>query len=395
MATDTSGESVALAHHWLVGMRGGEKVLAALAELFPEAPVYTLLARPARLDAPLRAARIEASWLQRFAWIPHLQRLAFPLLARAARSLDVSAYDVVICSDAATIKGVRARADALKLCYCHSPMRYVWDLYDEYRARAGLPGRIGLKLFSGPVRRADEAAAETVTAFVANSRHVAERIRRCYGRASVVIYPPVDVDFPEPLITPEDFYVVVGAHVGYKRNDLAIQACNALGRRLVVVGGGPQLKRMRRLAGPTVEVLGWQPDEVVRDYLRRCRALLFCGQEDFGIVPVEAQAAGRPVIAYGRGGAPETVVNGRTGVFFGEQTVEAVIAAMKNLEARMSEFSPESIQAHARRFSAARFRDEFRRFYVWCLELYRAGGPHRVRAAIEQGDLFAGCMNAG
>lgn len=379
---------MALAHHWLVGMRGGEKVLAALAELFPTAPIYTLLARPERLDATLRAAQIETSWLQRLVWLPGAQRKALPLLAAAARSLDACAYDVVICSDAAMMKAVRTRSDALKLCYCHSPMRYVWDLYDTYRIRAGLIDRIGLRLFSGRVRRADKAAAATVTAFIANSRHVAERIRRCYGRASVVIYPPVSVDFPEPVATPEDFYLVVGEHVSYKRNDLAIQACNALGRRLVVIGGGPLLKQMRRLAGPTVQVLGWQSDEVVRDHLRRCRALLFCGEEDFGIVPVEAQAAGRPVIAYGQGGATETVVDGTTGVLFQEQTVEAVAAAIERLEASADRFAPLRIQAHARQFSGERFRDEFSRFYAWCMELYRAGGPYRVQAAVEQGGFF-------
>lgn len=364
-------------------MRGGEKVLAELAEQFPAAPIYTLIARPERLDPPLRDRRIETSWLQRLAWIPNVQRKALPLLPAAARSLDATAYDVVICSDAAITKAIHTRPDALKLCYCHSPMRYLYDLYDAYRARAGWVDRLGLSLCAGRVRRADQAAAETVTAFIANSRCVAERIRRCYGRASTVIYPPVDTDFPAPLAEPEDFYLVVGEHVSYKRNDLAIAACNRLKRRLIVIGSGPLLAEARRLAGSTVQVLGWQNDAAVRDHLRRCRALLFCGEEDFGIVPVEAQAAGRPVIAYGAGGATETVLDGATGVFFREQTAEAVAAAIEQLEASTTLRSPPDIQQHARQFATARFREELSRFYTWCLELYRAGGVHRVVTAME------------
>jgi glycosyltransferase involved in cell wall biosynthesis len=388
MAENAPRESVALAHHWLVGMRGGEKVLAALAEMFPAAPIYTLIAQPEKLDAALRARRIETSWLQRFTWIKNIQRKALPLLPGASRSLDASAHDVVICSDAAMIKAVRSRPDALKICYCHSPMRYLYDLQETYRARAGIVDRLGLRFFAGRVRRADQAAAEGVTAFIANSRCVAQRIRRCYGRGSVVIYPPVNTDFPEPLDTLQNFYLVVGEHVSYKRNDLAIEACRQFGRWLVVIGSGPLLNEARRMADPQTHVMGWQSDEVVRDHLRRCRALLFCGEEDFGIVPVEAQAAGRPVIAYGAGGATETVVDGATGVLFREQTVESVIAAIKRFETSKDLLPPPAIQQHARQFSAARFREEFERFYRWCLELHRAGGPHRVQTAIEQGGVF-------
>lgn len=376
--------SVALAHHWLVAMRGGEKVLRILAEMFPSAPIYTLLARPEKLDATLGSREICTSWLQRFAGLPGAQRLAMPVLCRAARSLDASAFDAVICSDAATIKAVRTRPDALKICYCHSPMRYVWDLYDDYRARAGLLGRTALRVFADPLRRGDQAAADSVTVFIANSRYVAGRIRRCYDRPAVVIHPPVDTAFPPAAGTSEDFYLVVSEHVPYKRNDLAIEACNRLRRRLVVIGGGPLLKRMRRLAGPTVELLGWQPDAVVRDHLQRCRALIFCACEDFGIVPVEAQAAGRPVLAYGRGGALETVLENRTGLFFHEQTPEAVAGAIEQLESASGLWSPTEIQAHAVAFSIERFRDEFTRFYDWCLELHRAGGPDRVRSAAEE-----------
>ena len=195
MSDPSDKPTVAFAHHWLMSMRGGEKTLSVLAGLFPDAPIYTLLARPAELDDTLRARQIHTSWLQRFNRIPDLQRKALPLLACAARSLDATRYEVVICSDAATIKAIRTAPDALKLCYCHSPMRYVWDLYDEYYRGAGCLGKLGLRLFAERLRRADRQAAGGVTAFVANSQDVADRIRRSYDAPAVVIPPPVDTDF--------------------------------------------------------------------------------------------------------------------------------------------------------------------------------------------------------
>ena len=381
--------SVALAHHWLMSMRGGEKTLAVLADMFPEAPIYSLLARWDQLDRPLEPGRVTCSWLQRYAWIPHLQRRSLPLLFPAARSLDASAHEVVICSDAASIKAIRTRPEALKICYCHSPMRYVWDLYDDYYAQAGLTGRLGLRLFAKRVRRADRRAADTVTAFIANSRHVTDRIRRCYDRPSVVIPPPVDTACSCNHLPPEDFYLVVAEQVGYKRTDLAIDACTRLGRPLVVIGTGPLLDEARRRAGPTVRVLGWQNDDVVRDHFRRCRALLFCGQEDFGMVPVEAQAAGRPVIAFGAGGAMETISEGRTGLFFDHQTPESVMETIQRFEAAADLWPAERIREHARKFSIERFRKRFLAFYNWCLARHGEGGPQAVRDAMRSIDLDA------
>lgn len=371
-----------LAHHWMVSMRGGEKTLAVLADMFPGAPIHTLLARPEQLAESITSHPIVTSWLQRWSRVPDLQRKAIPLLARAARSLDATRHDVVICSDAALIKAIRTRPDALKLCYCHSPMRYVWDLYDAYYAAAGPVGRLGLRWFAPSLRRADRAAADTVTAFVANSRCVAERIERCYGRPSVVIPPPVEVDFPPAADSPDDFYLVVSELVAYKRVDLAVEACTRLGRPLSVIGTGPLMEELRRRAGPTVRLLGWQSDEVVREHLRRCRALLFCGEEDFGMVPVEAQAAGRPVIAYRAGGALETVLEGRTGLFFDEPAADALIETIRRFESGEALAPPCEIQAHARRFSVESFRQRFGRYYDWCIEQYRQGGVGAVREAM-------------
>lgn len=375
--------SVALAHHWLVAMRGGERVLAALAGMFPNAPIHTLIADWRDEQAPPWAAdRIRTSWLQKLTWIPNVQRWALPLLPMAARGLDTADSDLVICSDAATVKAIRTRPDAIKICYCHSPMRYVWDLYDEYRRAAGPLGKLGLSCFARRVRSADRTAAQTVTAFAANSRCVADRIARAYGQPSVVIPPPVETDEPTNGQPAEDFYLVVAEQVAYKRTDLAVEACTRLGRRLVVIGQGPELRRLRRLAGPSVELMGWQPEEVVRDHLRRCRALLFCGLEDFGIVPVEAQAAGRPVIAYEGGGALETVVSGQSGLFFTPRTADALVEAILRFEADGVAWSPEQIRKHAEQFSVARFCERFERFLAWCIEQHDAGGTAQVRSAM-------------
>ncbi len=382
---------VALAHHWLMSMRGGEKTLAALAEMFPEAPIYALLARLEQLDEGLRRRELRLSWLQRFNWVPDLQRKALPWLASAARSLDARLFDAVICSDAAIVKAIRTRGDALKLCYCHSPMRYVWDLYDQYYRDAGLAGKLGLRLFADRLREADRRAADSVTAFVANSRAVAERIRRNYGRASVVIPPPVDTDFPDEELPADDFYLVVGECVGYKRHDLAIDACSRLNRRLVVIGTGPNLAEYRAGAGANVQMLGWQSDAVVREHMRRCRALLFCGEEDFGLVPVEAQAAGRPVIAYRAGGATETVIDGGTGLFFDVQSVGAVIEGIERFEATTPLWPAARIREHARQFGKQAFVRRFTSFYEWCVRQWREGGPTAVREAVEGGD-FGECL---
>jgi len=389
MVDSFESPSVALAHHWMMSMRGGEKVLSVLAGLYPDAPIYTLVARRDQLDPVLAGRRIETSWLQRLVWIPDVQRKAMPVLFAAARSLDARSYDAVICSDAASIKALRTRPDALKLCYCHSPMRYVWHLYSQYYAGAGLLGRLGLRLFAGRIRRADRRAAGEVAAFVANSRPVANRIRRNYGRPSVVIPPPVDTDYLPNEAPAEDFYLVVGEQVGYKRNDLAVAACTRLGRPLVVIGTGPLLGEVRRVAGPSVRVLGWQADQVVREHFRRCRAVLFCGEEDFGMVPVEAQAAGRPVIAFGAGGVLDTVQEGRSGLFFHKQDPETVIDALERFESAPSLWSPRQIQDHARQFSIARFRQRFSRFWRWCLDQCRAGGARQVRDAMETIDRDA------
>lgn len=381
---------MALAHHWLTGMRGGERVLQEIAAIVGPVPIYTLLARHERLTPELLAHEIRVSFLQRIPLVRRRHRWALPLMPRAAARMDLTAYDVVICSDAGLAKAMRWRPEALCICYCHSPPRYVWDLYDQYRREAGRIGGLLLAATAGRIRERDHAAAQRVAVFVANSHFVAERIRRHYGRKAVVIYPAVrlaDVAADSP---PEDFYLVVCELVGYKRVDLAVQACSRLGRRLIVIGEGPQLRRLRKLAGPTVRFLGFRDDATVRDHMRRCRALLFCGEDDFGLTPVETQSFGRPVIAFGRGGACETVLDGRTGLWFRDQTVESLIEAMKRFEEGSPRlWVPQAIREHARQFDAALFRARFRRLLDWCLERYERGGVAAVRRAADRLDAEA------
>lgn len=369
--------SAVLTHHWLVRRRGGERVLEALGELIPDAPLYTLVHDPGSYGPfPGRngAARpVHSSWLRRLPGARRNYQRWLPLMPWAARAMNLPNVELVLCSDAALAKAMRAHPRSRVVCYCHSPMRYVWEpeISAEYARRLPAPLRPLWPMLCSYLRRCDAAAAKRVDLFIANSQHVARRIRRCYGRESAVVYPFADLP-PHPSAGPrEDFYLCVGHHVPYKRLDLALAACARLGRKLVVIGDGPEVAgaaATRTAPGASraghggaldhVRFLGYQPDEVVRDQYRRARGLLFPGEEDFGIVPVEAMAHGCPVIAYGRGGAVETVVDGVTGVLFAEQTCAGLAEAMQRSE-RM-EYDAARMHSHAAHFNRARFLREVR-----------------------------------
>jgi glycosyltransferase involved in cell wall biosynthesis len=349
------GKSVALAHHWLLSMRGGERVLAALARLIPDAPIFTLVADRNALDDSLRHSDIRTSFLDSLPGGHRHHREWLPLYPLAVRSLDAREFDVVIVSDAALTKGLRVRRDALLLCYCHSPMRAIWSLGDTYARRLGPFRGTALRAVSRPLRAWDRRAARRVDAFAANSQFVRRRIADSFARDSVVIYPPVGVPAAPPERHAEGFYLMVGEMVEYKRTDLGVDACRRLGRPLLVVGDGPERRRLMRTGGDGAAFLGRLRDDEIRALLTRCRALLFCAEEDFGIVPVEAMAAGCPVIAYGRGGATETVLDGRTGLWFPEQTVDSLVEAINRFEEMESAFDPAAIFARAHDFSAAAF----------------------------------------
>jgi glycosyltransferase involved in cell wall biosynthesis len=354
-------------------MRGGEKTLEAIARLYPEAEIFTLFYDPLGISEELRRRRIRVSVLNRLPWASHIYPNLLPLYPLGCRSLDLRGYDLVISSDASIVKGVRVDPGTPHICYCHSPPRYLWNMQDVCLEHAGALRRLAARALAPWLRRWDQRAAQRVTQFVANSQNVRRRIRSYYGREATVIYPPVEPFGSPEGAAPGDHYLFVGQLVPYKRADLAVEAFSQLGRRLLVIGAGPELPRLRRRAGPNVEFLGWQPDEVVRRHLAGCRALVFPGEEDFGIVPVEAQMAGRPVIAYGAGGALETIVKGATGLFFDSPTAESLMEAIVRFEGWEGQFSPDDARRNALRFEAGVFRNAFREFVDARLGAHRAG----------------------
>jgi glycosyltransferase involved in cell wall biosynthesis len=328
-------------------------VLQHLLRVFPEAPVYTSVYDPSRMPAEIREWTIRQTSLRYLPGVRRYSRLLLPLMPWAFQRLDLSEFDVVISASSAFSKNVTVSSGAVNVCYCHTPPRYLWDLADEYGRR--VPARRAIAPLVRWLRDKDLEAAGRVDHFVANSRNVADRIARSYGRDSTVIYPPVDTDRIAPNgAAPEDFYLVVARLVPYKRVDLAVEACTRLGRSLLVVGRGPDRRRLAGLAGPTVRFLGELSDTQVADLYARSKAFLFPGIEDFGISVVESQAAGRPVVAFACGGATETVIDGETGVLFREQTVDALAAAMDRLDSLA--ILPAACRANAMRFDASIFR---------------------------------------
>jgi glycosyltransferase involved in cell wall biosynthesis len=354
---------VALVHDWLTGMRGGEKVLLSLARLFPGAPIYTLLHVRGSVAREIEERVAGTSFVQRLPGAARHYRSYLPLFPAAVASLELSAFDLVISSSHCAAKGVRVARGARHLCYCHTPMRYVWDRFDDYFGprRVGRLASLGLAFVAEGLRAWDVATAGGVHAFAANSAFVAERIRRCYGRVSEVIPPPVDTDFFTPGPEREGGYdLVVSALAPYKRVELALEAARGTAFPLHVVGSGAEERRLRTQAPPEASFLGRVGDEALRDLYRGCRALIMPSVEDFGIVPLEAMACGRPAVVYAEGGGPESVVDGETGVVFREATPRALRAAIDSL--RHLRFNSSALRARAESFSRSRFEARFRRF---------------------------------
>jgi glycosyltransferase involved in cell wall biosynthesis len=347
---------VALVHDWLTGMRGGERVLEVVCGLYPDADIHTLFHRRGSVSPAIERHRIHTSFLQHLPMARTQYRRYLPLFPFAVERFDLDGCDLVISSSHCAAKGVVAPGRARHVCYCHSPMRYAWDQFDAYFG----PARVGAAASRWVYRpmlsrlaRWDAATAGRVHRFIANSGHVAARIRRYYNREATIVYPPVDTVFFRPAaLPPERHFLIVSAFVPYKRLEIAIEACRRVGAPLRIVGTGPDRERLERMSGPDVTFLGQLTDEGVRDEYQRARALLMPGEEDFGIVPVEAQACGRPVVALGRGGALETVTDGETGVLFAEPTAESLSDALRRCEG-MS-FDPARIRASALRFSTDR-----------------------------------------
>lgn len=353
---------VALVHDWLVTAGGAEKVLWQLHLLFPEAPIYTLVYDPACGKEMFRECDVRTTYLQKIPGATKLYKNMLTLMPAAWEQLDLSEYDLVISSCSSCCKGVITRPDAVHICYCHTPTRYVWDFYYQYLKNAGFLKKLVMPHMIHKMKIWDQLAANRVDYFIANSNYIAKRIEKYYRREAATIYPPVHINDYPVAEQADDYYLVVSRFVYYKRIDLAIGACNQLGKRLVIIGGGDEEKKLRAMAGPTIEFAGRVNDEAMMRYYVKAKAFLFPGEEDFGITPVEAQSAGCPVIAYGRGGALETVLEGKTGRFFAEQTVESLCECIDQFERDGVGYSREKIREHSFGFSEERFRKEMAEF---------------------------------
>jgi glycosyltransferase involved in cell wall biosynthesis len=369
---------VALVHDWLTGMRGGEKVLLSLCRLFPTAPIFTLLHIRGSVSPEIEAHEIRTSFLQHAPAVERRYRHYLPLFPAAAASLDLRGFDLVISSSHCAAKGVGIPPGALHLCYCHTPMRYVWDRYDDYFGpeRVGPPASWLLPTIAEGLRAWDVATAEGVDAFVANSAYVAGRIRRYYGRDACVIPPPVDADFFTPSHAserPGKFDLVVSALAPYKRIELVLEAYRGTGRPIHIVGSGPEGSRLRALAPPEVTFLGRVEDDVLREMYRHCRAVIMPGIEDFGIVPLEAMACGRPAIVFAEGGGPASVVPGQTGLIFDEPTPTSLRAAVDSLDG--VRFNTSDLRARACAHDRAVFEERLQEFVERALTSCRRSTP--------------------
>lgn len=364
---ELTGLRVAVIHDWLTGMRGGEKVLEAILDLYPDADLFTLIHNPGSVSAQIEDRRIFTSFVDSLPFKKKFYRHYLPLFPTAIERFDLKGYDLVLSSSHCVARGIIPGPTTPHVCFVHSPMRYVWDMYTEYFPSTGLKG-FAIPFFANYLRMWDVSVTPRVDRYVANSRFVAQRIKRYYGREATVIHPPCLTTLsPIPTSSREDFYVIVSALVPYKRIDLALSAFKENGKQLIVCGSGPEEKKLRRMAGKHTTFRGSLPWNEIEDLLRRSRGLIFPGLEDFGIVPVEAQAQGCPVIGLGKGGLLETVVEGKTGTFFREQTVPAVQEAIRKHEA--TSYREKDFQNQVRRFTVDRFKQAFQKEIEQALNL--------------------------
>ncbi|KZL90200.1 glycosyltransferase [Clostridium magnum] len=353
---------VAIVHEWFSGIGGSEKVVKAFHELFPDAPVYVFVHNKNNMPEEYNKMDIRTSYLQKIPFSKTKYQKLLPLMPHAVEQYDLSDYDLVISSSTCCAKGVITKADTLHICYCHTPMRYGWDLYHEYIKDKSTIMKWIISSQMKNIRLWDKLSSDRVDCFLANSNNVAKRIQKNYRRNSKVIYPPVDTDFYTLKGECGDYYLIVSRLVGYKRVDLAIEVFNELNLPLVIIGGGEEYKKYKTMANSNISFLGRLSDEEIRNYYRECKAFVFPGEEDFGITPVEAQACGRPVIAYGKGGTLETVIEGQTGLFFYNQDKQSLKEAVIKMEKSYKIFDSKVIRKNALRFSVNRFKSEIMDF---------------------------------
>ena len=350
---------VAIVHDWLVNYGGAERVVETFLEIFPQADIYTLVYDEKKMGKSFPKEKIHTTFIQKIPKATKLYTKLLPLMPLAFEELNLTKYDLVISSSSCCAKGVITSPNTLHLSYIHSPMRYIWDLYYDYKEKSNFLVKIFMMAFSKKLRIWDITSSRRIDVLIANSNYIKKRIKKCWGLDAEVINPPVETEkyFPNNKEA-EDFYVVFSRFVAYKRIDLAIEACKELGKKLVVIGDGEEREKLKKLADNDKNIIftGRISDEEVRDYLQRCKAMIFSAEEDFGIIPVEVQACGRPVIAYGKGGALETVVSGKTGVFFYEQNKESVVKAIKKFE--QMKFDTVDILENSKKFSKEIFKEK-------------------------------------
>lgn len=372
---------MAIVHDWLTGMRGGEKVLEVFCELFPDSDIFTLIHINGSVSNIIESKRIQTSFLQKIPFVKSHYRFFLPLFPLAIESFDMKNYDIVLSSSHCVAKGVLTSPSTIHICYCHTPMRYVWDYYHTYFGadKKGVISRLLAHIIAHYLRVWDVTSSNRVNYFLANSYNVANRIQKYYKRSAKVIHPPVDCSFytPADIYKEGDYYLVVSALAPYKRIDIAVDAFEKLGLPLIIVGGGQEEDLVKSVTKKYVTCVGWQSDESLKKYYRGCKALIFPGEEDFGIVPLEAQACGKPVIAFGKGGVLETVHGiysqlgseiGRlphqpetpTGIFFTKQTTESLMEAVLFFENHRSLFDPVVIRKHAEGFDYLLFKEKFK-----------------------------------
>lgn len=372
-----TGTRIALCHEWITAFGGSEQVARRIAEILDVDDVFTFAADPALAEKLFPRRRVHASPIGRTALARRHWRWLLPLMPSAWSQMDLSCYDVVVTSSHACVNSIRVRPGATHISYCHTPMRYAWDWRME-AGRVPAPLRAAWPPVAAALRRADRERARHVTAFIANSRHVAQRIKTCYGREAAVVHPPIDTAWwsPDPCAEREDFFVFAGRLVTYKRADVAVRAANRAGVRLIVAGDGPELGRLRRMAGPNVSFVVAPGRPALRDLFRRCRALVNPGVEDFGMTMAEAQSCGAPVIALARGGAAEIVRHGRTGILYEDPSAETLAATMRAFDARSVD--PDEARTSAERFSVARFDEGIRRVVDAVVRGHRADRSYAV-----------------
>jgi len=374
LAAVKTGSKLALIHDDLLQAGGAEKVVAVLHDLYRDAPIYTSLYDPRSTLQAFRNADIRTSYLQHWPVASmRLHKLALAAYPLAFEDFDLSHYDVVLSSSSRFAKGVMTQPETCHICYCHTPARFFWR-HHEYLSRSASTRLLApfMRNMLSRLRTWDISSAQRVDFFIANSHNVAQRIRKYYRREpTAVIYPPIETRLYRPALREDvgSHFLVVSRLVGYKRIDLAIEACNRLRLPLRIVGGGPEEKLLRRIAGPTIQFLGRLSNAQVANEYARCKALIFPGEEDLGMTPLECMASGRPVVGYGRGGALETIIDGKTGLFFLEQTVDSLANAL--IEIQSMSVMPDMLAAHASRFDIAVFREQISRFVDWAVEEHK------------------------